>query len=354
MKVVHIAENNGMYATDAEAWCWIAGSADPRPEWLCLSTTDTPVLNRIQKVRPARYVVCWRGAWAARNADVIVTHGELLALWTGLFMRLVGAKAKHLAWSFTMPKYEDYGWAHRFLLRVGLKHVDRFISFSAIEAKQYPAYIGLGSERFAMLPWTAGKPDIDPEAVAIIEGDYLAAIGGEGRDYATLFAAMQKHPQHRLVVVASPKALAGLDVPDNVTVMSNIPLADAMNIANFASFLVLPLISATIPCGHGSLVSQFYLNRASIVTASEAMEGYVFPEENALTYPVQDVDALASQIERLSNDEVLRDRLASAGLEFANSKCSEPYTVEYFNEYLYSLGVLDRPKSPAEAPVVAV
>lgn len=346
MKIVHISENNGMYATDAEAWSWIAEAADTRPQWLHISTTDTPLLNRIQKIRPARYVVCWRGAWAARHADVVVTHGELLAMWTGLFMRLFGARAKHLAWSFTMPQYESYGRAHRFLLRLGLKHVDRFISFSTIEAKNYPALVGVDVSRFRMVPWSVGAPEVDAEAEPVVKGEYLAAIGGEGRDYATLFAAMKKLPQLKLVVVASPKALAGLAVPDNVAVKSNIPLADAMNIARFASFLVLPLISSTIPCGHGSLISQYYLNRATIVTESQAMEGYVFSEENALTYPVQDVEALAVQIERLATDKALKNRLADAGLAFANRKCSESYTVEYFNEYLYELGLLDRPATP--------
>lgn len=344
MKIIHISEIFGPYMSNVASFSWIADSVDSRAHWQHISTTDTPRLNQIQKVRPARYLACWRGAWAARKADVVVTHGELLALWTGLFMRMTGAKAKHIAWAYTMPEFNSYNWFHKRLLTLGLKQVDRFTMFSTIEAKTYPALLNLDPERFRMVPWgVGGAPQADPNAAPLIEGEYLAAIGGEGRDYKTLFEAMKRLPQFRLVVVASPKAVAGLDVPENVTVKSNIPLSDAMNIAGFSSFLVLPLISDTIPCGHGSLVSQFYLNRASIVTASAAMEGYVFAEENALTYPVQDIDALARQIERLASDPELRERIANAGLEFAHAKCSESYTVDYFNEYLYELGLLGRP-----------
>ena len=54
-------------------------------------------------------------------------------------------------------------------------------------------------------------------------------------------------------------------------------------------------MSETIPCGHGS-----------IVTKSQAMNGYAYAEENVLEYPAQDAEALKDQINRLFEDEELR------------------------------------------------
>ena len=341
MKALNVYEENALYDKSGVVWEWITPKTLDGIDWETITTIQTPRLNRIQKPYLARYLTALRAAWKARNTDLVVTHGEPMAIWTGIFMRLLGSRAKHLAWAFTMPEYDSYGALRKWLLRFGMKHVDRLVMFSEIETRTYPPLLGVDPARFRMIQWSVNGVDVDREAAPIIDGEYIAAIGGEGRDYKTLFEAMAMIPERRLAVVASPKSVAGLTPPDNVTVYSNIPFADAMNIAANASFLVLPLLSETIPCGHGSLVSQFYLNKATIVTRSQAMKGYAYDEENVLEYPAQNATALKEQIERLYNDEALRDRIAAAGLKFAEEKCSEPYTIEYFNNYVLESGLLD-------------
>ncbi len=340
MKALNVYEENALYDKSGVVWNWITPKTLDGIEWETVTTIQTPRLNRIQKPYLARYLTALRTAWKARSADLVVTHGEPMAIWTGIFMRLLGSRAKHLAWAFTMPEYDSYGPLRKWLLRFGMKHVDRLVMFSEIETQTYPPLLGVDPARFHMIQWSVNGVDVDREAAPIIDGEYIAAIGGEGRDYKTLFEAMAMIPERRLAVVASPKSVAGLTPPDNVTIYSNIPFADAMNIAANASFLVLPLLSETIPCGHGSLVSQFYLNKATIITRSQAMKGYAYADENVLEYPAQDATALKEQIERLYNDKALRDRIAATGLKFAQEKCSEPYTIEYFNNYVLESGLL--------------
>lgn len=341
MKALNVYEENALYDKSGIVWEWITPKTITGIDWETITTIQTPRLNQIQKPYLARYLMAFRAAWKARNVDLIVTHGEPTAIWTGIFMRLLGVKARHLAWAFTMPEYDGYGTWRKLLLRFGMKNVDRLVMFSEIETRSYPPLLGLDPDRFHMIPWSANGASIDWSAPPIIQGEYIAAIGGEGRDYATLFKAMEMIPERQLAVVASPKSLEGLTPPQNVTVYSNIPLDDAMNIAAHASFLVLPLLSETIPCGHGSIVSQFYLKRATIVTKSQAMNGYAYAEENVLEYPAQDAKALKDQINRLFEDEELRDRIATNGLRFAEERCSEPYTIEYFNSYVVESGFLD-------------
>ncbi len=341
MKALNVYEENALYDKSGVVWEWITPKTLDGIDWETVTTIQTPRLNRIQKPYLARYLTALRAAWKARNADLVVTHGEPMAIWTGIFMRLLGSRARHLAWAFTMPEYDSYGSLRKWLLRFGMKPVDRLVMFSEIETRSYPPLLGVDPDRFHMIPWSADGVDVDRSAPPIVEGEYIAAIGGEGRDYKTLFEAMAMLPERRLVVVASPKSIAGLTPPENVTVYSNIPLSDAMNIAANASFLVLPLLSETIPCGHGSIVSQFYLEKATIVTRSQAMNGYAYADENVLEYPAQNATALKEQIERLYNDAALRERLATAGLKFAREKCSEPYTIEYFNNYVLESGFLD-------------
>ncbi|HFD88239.1 MAG TPA: hypothetical protein ENJ35_11270, partial [Gammaproteobacteria bacterium] len=282
MKALNVYEENALYDTSGKIWHWITPKTLEGIDWETITTIQTPELNKIQKPYLARYLTAFRAAWKARNCDLVVTHGEPMAIWTGIFMRLLNVKARHLAWSFTMPEYDGYGMQRKLLLRFGMKNVDQLVMFSEIETRTYPPLLGVDASRFRMIPWSADGTNADKSAEPLIEGEYIAAIGGEGRDYGTLFKAMAMIPERKLAVVASPASIKGLEVPENVTVFSNIPFGDAMNIAANAQFLVLPLLSETIPCGHGSIVSQFYLEKATIVTASQAMNGYAIAEENVL------------------------------------------------------------------------
>ena len=71
-----------------------------------------------------------------------------------------------------------------------------------------------------------------------------------------------------------------------------------------------------------------------MITDSDAMQGYVFPDQNALTYPAGDPDVLKEQIQRLLSDESFRNKIAGAGEAFANKYCTEQFTVDYFNSYV--------------------
>ena len=339
MKALNIYEQKGLYKTTNVLWHWITLKSADGIDWETISTIQTPWVNRIQKPYLARYLMALRAAIKARNCRLVVTHGELSGLWVGVFMRLLNIDVLHLAWAFTMPEYDSYSPIRKWLLRYGLKNVDRFVMFTECEKRSYPELLNQDPDRFRMGQWGADGVDYDHSKAPIVTGEYFAAVGGEGRDYSTLFESMKLFPESRLVVVGSPESVSGLEVPDNIIVYTNIPYGDAMNIIANAKFMVLPLKPAA-PCGHGSIISQFYLEKATIVTNSEVMEGYAYPEENVLDYPVQDVDQLSKQINRLLNDEVLRNKIAANGLGFAKEFCSEKGTINYFNCYLEESGLI--------------
>ncbi len=350
MKAINISEDMNPQAR--EPFRWIADRTDPRIEWQCLSTVQLPRLNRLQKPYLARYLTALRAVWRARRgqADLLVTHGTLMAAWVGLFKRLLGVRTPHLAWGFTLPHWERWGWPRRLVVRLGVRNVDRFVMFSTIETRTYPRLLDLPADRFRMVVWSVDRPPVDEQAPPLVTGRYLAAIGREGRDYATLVEAVRGLPEVRLALVAAPDNLAGIDLPDNVQVFTNIPYDQAMNIAWHSAFMVLPLLSDTIPCGHGSLLSQFLLGKATIVTDSQAMEGYSFPGENVLTYRVGDPASLRERIQRLWNDPELARRLAANALDFARTRCDARYTVDYFHAYLREKGLLRDAGGSDDAP----
>lgn len=331
MKVINVFEGHVSHGAEGRGWTWIGNSADSSIRWLSVCS-GLRWLGRFPRL--ARYSTAWRAVSEAKKADLIVTHGERMAVWVGLAKRIKRVSTPHLAWSFTAPELETLPPLKLQLFKTGLRDVDRFVMFSQLEARTYPRLFGHSPDRYHMLPWCSERPVFDEAAPRIVEGNYIAAMGGEGRDYLTLFNAIKGLPDIKLVVVTTSERMKGLDVPTNAKVFTTIPYVDAMNIAFHSEFMVTPLISDKVAAGHGTLIAQFLLEKASIVTESETMDGYCEDGINSLTVPAGDSSAMRKAILKLKHRPELKTQLTQNALTFARTHCSEKSTVDYFHEYL--------------------
>ncbi len=317
-------------------WRWLEGQWQQPIEWTTVSNAQTPWLSKIKKPFFARYYACLRTVLAAhkQKADVIVVHGTIIATWVAILTHILRVKTPVMAFAYTVPLWHESSRFRQRFLRYGAKYIDRFLMFSSIETRAYPEYLGIPAERFDMIHWAMTTPEVDQSSTPLVKDRYISAVGGEGRDYATLIDAMRELEHITLAIVARPQNLEGIQIPDNVTIFTDIPYADAMNIMTHSEFTVLPLLSSTVPCGHGTLIASFLLKLPTIVTESEAMEDYGEANKTVLTHKDRDVASLKSQISRLWEDQELQTSLAKEGYSFANKFCSEQATIEYFENYL--------------------
>ena len=125
--------------------------------------------------------------------------------------------------------------------------------------------------------------------------------------------AMSRLPKVPLVLVATPESLAGANIPPNVHVRCNIPLAETMAILRGAQFGLVPLAGSQVPCGHVTLVAAMHCEKANIVSDSSGVADYIQNEVTGLTVAPRDAAALASCIDRLWNDTTLAVRLGTLG-----------------------------------------
>ena len=327
-------------------WDWLGGKFAEDPfRWLSFTGHGRTALGsyldtNLVRPRLSRYRACWQGVGAARRerAKLIVTHQPLIAAWTGALYQTTGLDMPHLAFAFTFSNLPT--GARREALRLAYRSVDRFVCFSSVERARYADYFDIPIEKIDMLRWSVADPDFDASEAPIEPDPYLCAVGSEGRDYGTLFEAMRLLPSLKLVVVARPENLVGLDVPDNVVVHQNIPLSDVWNIVAHAKLMVLPARDAEVPCGHGTLLIAMKLGTPSILTESVAMTDYVTPGETGLVCPPADPVAMSQSIQRLWDDEELASSLIRTGRQFASEECSESRTIEYFADYLKGRGLV--------------
>jgi len=184
------------------------------------------------------------------------------------------------------------------------------------------------------LHWAVHTPKVDLTEQPIETGRYICALGSQGRDYATLIAAMKKLPNIKLVIVTNPDSLQGLTIPGNVKIHTDIPLARAHNILAHSAFMVLPLRDSQVPCGHVTIVSGMFFNKAMIVTNSLGVQDYIEDDKTGVFFESKNVDDLSKKIEALWDDQSKVNQLGQAGFTFANQYCTEKTAVNYFADFL--------------------
>lgn len=337
-----------------EGWRWFGAtltSEDVR--WIFIDDKKSRSWRKILPKPNLGTIYCGlQTALAARKYKpaLIVSHDARFTFWSGLFCRLLGIRSEHVAWSFNFPELPAR-W-YRWIMALGYKRVDHFVVHSTAEMEIYHRAFSIPKDRFDLKLWAIDPPQQEEiDSQPFHAGDYVSAIGGNARDYATLLAASRFLPEIPMVLVVRPENLKGLDVPPHVTVYVDQPIQTAMNILRHSRFTVVPLRDSEVPCGHVTMVAAMFFGQALIVTDSSGVRDYVFPEENGLVYKSGDAHDLAECIRRLWNDKERIKQLGSGGLTFARKNLNLTKHHEYFEFFLRERG-LARNTQDSSIPVM--
>jgi len=334
---------------------------DPRLRWATVSGLPrTPLERRIRRPALARWraaaeavrIACAGGPGPASGAaggaaskaaggaaseaaggTVLVSHLPLMAAATNSLRRVRCPGVPHVAFAFNFTDLPR-GARREFLVRA-LRGIDEFVVFSRFERDLYAERLDLPRERIRFLPWAMEPPrpgPVSPLPESVAGGGYLAAIGGEGRDYALLARVMTNRPQLRLAIVARTYSVAGIDFPPNVTVFTDLPLDQTWRLAADSLGLVIPLRSETTACGHITMVGAQHLGLPLVVTRSRGVADYVADGVTAQVVPAGDGAALGTAIDRLAEGRPAVRAMAAQAQAQAASENALPAWVAYFSD----------------------
>jgi glycosyltransferase involved in cell wall biosynthesis len=326
-----------------------AETTDPKWRWVESHFIDTNVEFEFARCRPRRFdrvfgilnlgrlLGCFEAVRMARTTDarIMVTHGPTLAAWCAIFARLLGLHTPIVAHSFNFTALP--GWLKRKVFTLAFSPIERFVVFSQVERQVYSKAFGIPIDRFDFVHWGVRVPKAEMPDRPVEAGDYVAAIGGNARDYETLIEAARILPDMRFVLVVRPENVQGLVLPSNVSVFVNSSFGKAMNILLHSSFMALPLLPGDIPCGHVTLVAAMHLGKAMVVTNSSGVRDYVHNGENAIAVDAGSAQALADAMRRLWEDRDLCRRLGENGRSFAAAECTEARIAQHFRKYLKNI-----------------
>ncbi|HJK97588.1 MAG TPA: glycosyltransferase family 4 protein [Polyangiaceae bacterium LLY-WYZ-14_1] len=326
------------------SWHWLEGKLAPRHErlrWAHFSAAPRGWLEtRIRRPALARYrAAALAGARAVEtDAVALVSHLPRVTVPTELAAQLAATplrfrrRARHLAMSFNftqLPRRAEIP-----IFRRGLARVDTLVTYSTFERELYAEVFALPIDRIEVIRWGARPPPVDPAVPPPLDGPYVAAIGGEGRDYATLLQAARQLPEVAFVVIARPHNLEGLSVPPNVTTMTNVPYPVALAAMRHAVVMALPVLSTETPTGHGTLVAAMHLGLPVVASDAQGLHDYVEDGVNGLRVALGEPDDLARGLRQVLDDSALAATLSRNARAFATEHCSEASVARWFNAWL--------------------
>ncbi len=256
-----------------------------------------------------RVLACRRLARQSRGYQVLIVDGSVTAILVSFFL-----------WMRRSPRViiSNFNVLRRRGALVNraagtlLSRVDRIVVHSRHDIDFASGLYRLPHERFVFQPYAREAPADGPPTLsrtAAGSEPYVMSFGSNARDYRTLFEAVRGLP-HPVLVVAREYNLEGLDVPDNVEVLFNIPLEECDRLVSRSRLTVFTFDGSEPSCGQISLVTSFMFGVPVICTPSPGMEGYLQDGRNGLLAAQGDPGAVRSAIEKAMTDDALYAHLA--------------------------------------------
>lgn len=323
------------------------------PEWRFLEPVSTnPDLSwdfyygrpsnalerRIRRPAIARWRAALGAALAARRQPgdrMLVSHLPSMSAATNTMRRRLCPEVPHVAFAFN---FTDRPQGRRLTaMKAALRDIDEFVVFSRFEQATYAGLLDLPQDRFRFLPWAMDPPVPGPDNPVAGTGPYFCAVGGEGRDYPLLARAMRDLPDQRMVVIARPFNVQGVDFPPNVTVFTNLPQPVTWRIAADSRGLVIPLKTDRTACGHVTLVGAQLLGLPLVITRSEGVADYV-SDDTAGLVGAGDAAALTAAVADLAARPDAARARADQARALAQVKNSPASLVTYFEELAARFG----------------
>jgi glycosyltransferase involved in cell wall biosynthesis len=255
---------------------------------------------------------------ARHPQDLVVTAFPQVGFTVGLVNLLTLARTPHVVWYFNCG--HEYQGLRKWMSRVAYRYVDRFIVYTKHERSVYARVFALPESRFRFTYLTGVELKAEDFRGARerfgLAPRYIAALGSSGRDYSTLFRAVEGLPI-QLVVVAHPHGLPAEPPPPNVKVITSIPQQDYLRIIAEAELVAIPVNNRETASGQMTLIQAMSLGVPVVATQCIGTEDYIRHEENGWFVQMGDVEGWRRTLQSVLGDSELRRRVAGEALRFA-------------------------------------
>ena len=247
-----------------------------------------------------------------RRFDVVVTMGPRPSLAYGLLCGLLRLPSRQVMAEIFLDEVRSSPlWRVKTaLFRWVSKRALGILTNSSAEIELIAKRFELPQARLRFVPMYTTLPN--PGLRESNDGS-VVSIGRTRRDVDVLVAAARRLAAPVVVVAGRGERLPA-DLPPNVRVLREIPLAQSHELLELAAVAVAPLLPAERSTGQVFIFEAMAMGKPVVATRSIGTADYIRDGENGLLVAPGDASALANAIDRLLRDPALAHRLAAQAL----------------------------------------
>ena len=266
-----------------------------------------------------------------RHYDIIVTFQHYLStICVGILNSLVnGGAQKHIVLQFNRMD-GDHSIGSRFkdyLLRLSLKSTTRIVCHSKRQVISYSKLFAIPEERFKYIPLCIDQKLLQFKSEK--GNEYILSAGKTFRDYGVLIKAVEDIGV-KVIIIADNRSVEGLTIPPLVTLLTNVPYWDYIQLMAKSQFVVVPLQDREMSTGQSVIQAAMALGKAVIATRTSGTVDYIIDNVSGILIEPSNHEMLRTNILRL-----LHDSEETAMLGTKARKCiEENYTIQKYLESL--------------------
>jgi hypothetical protein len=292
--------------------------------------------NWHQRIGRGSPIADWQSYWSQASDAVNQSKGGVVTLFPQL-PAIIGLRQNLklmrdcpvVAWCYNVGMIRQ--GLPRIATRLAMKHVNRIVVHSSGEIPVIADWLELPLDRFSFVPLQIGELAIEEDEE--MRRPFALAMGSANRDYETLFKAVSKIGL-RTIVVAAPRAIAGLSVPPNVELLHGLSLQQCRSLAQRARINIIPLHATLTASGQRTVIQAMRFARPVISTQCVGTVDYIANGKTGLLTAPGNDDELTNAIGALWDDSALRENLRAAAVEFVSKNCSDESAAIRFAQIL--------------------
>ncbi|MBR6021633.1 MAG: glycosyltransferase family 4 protein [Kiritimatiellae bacterium] len=258
----------------------------------------------------------------APRARVVLTMGPRASLAYGLLAALLGRRSRQVLCEVFLDDEWPQSWRWRAktaLYRFVARRAEGVIVNSTPEIAEVSRRWGIPEERVRFVPICTTVAE--PRAVPAEEPPTVVCAGRTLRDLPTLFAAVPSIRAQVVLITSGEQKLPG-PVPENVTVLRDLPLDEFRARLAAAAVVALPLLPAPRSTGQVVFLEAMSFGKPVVTTRAHGTVDYIRDGVDGLLVPPGDPEAMAAAVNAVLDDPGLAGRLSAGALEAVRGEFS--------------------------------
>lgn len=286
----------------------------------------------------------WTWFWRAlkvspeiKKYDIVISHAPYMSFYLALVIYIFRIKTRHHAFSFNHGNGRFFRGLMRWIAIKVFRSIEGFVVYSEKEKFIYSEYYGIPYQKFSFTHWATEFPSCTPPENLpkhILEQQpYICCMGRNNRDFG-LFIDAVTQLNLQAIIVAKKGQIACNQLPQNIVLLEDIKMDEAMQVLANSRFSVVPLMDASTGAGHITIVSAMQLGIPQIITELSTVSDYFRDGQHGLFIKPGSAESLQEAILKLWDNDVLRGQMSAAAKSFANKWFSEDSSKRHLAQYL--------------------